>query len=150
MSYDIRFPHLYLDIDGVPMSCAAWEVTNLHMLLSGPSTRGSNIIVPGASGVRPKPKRATETSRSLEMYVWGECDPAGVEYPDPVAGLFANVELLRDLSAPKAEPSTATLHYPGGSYTAAVQLGSFEVGGNLGPTTLAVTIDMNLLAGAFA
>lgn len=153
MTYSIRFTEQYLELAGVPLSTPAWELLNIEALLSGPATRGSNVILPGASGVRPRRRRATARTVTLELSVTGSFGPDGVKYDDPVLGLLTNLELLRAITDPSADNNsviTATLHWKGASRTGGVQVENFEVGKHDGPTDVPATIDLTILSGALA
>jgi hypothetical protein len=153
MAYQITFPSQYLDLAGVPMSTPAWEVLNLQTLLSGPSVRGSNVIIPGAAGVRPRRRRATERTVSLELSIGGYKDPEGNTHDDPVEGLVLNILELRTLTDPLATNNsvlTATLYWRDLTLTAGVQVGALEIGAALGQFNVAATLDITLISGAFS
>jgi len=88
-----RYPHL--EINGVPLATPAWEASDLNSLLQGPDQRGSDRLLPGASGVRPYKRRATVSKRSVRLVIFGDYDREGVAYADPFAGLVANIDYLR-------------------------------------------------------
>lgn len=153
MAYQLMFTHQYLEIAGVPLSTPAWEVLNLHTLLSGPAIRGENVLIPGAAGVRPRRRRIGETIRTLELHIFGDQDPEGAEHADHMLGLMQNIETLRDLvTDPPADNHsvvTAVLHWRGETRTAGVQVVGFEVGEAVGETVRA-TIDLVIPSGGFA
>lgn len=153
MAYEITFPSQYLELAGVPLSTPAWEVLNLQVLLSGPTTRGSNVIIPGATGVRPRRRRATERRLTLELALSGIRDAEGTLYDDPVLGLLENIEALREVTDPPTASNsviTATLYWNGETRTGGVQVENFEVGAYTSPTDVPATIDITILAGALA
>lgn len=86
----------YVTIDGVPLSTTGWHLLNLQVLWQGPDTRGQDRIIPGAAGVRPYPRRATVSRRTLELVIWGDMDWNGAATSDWRAGLQNNVDHLRD------------------------------------------------------
>lgn len=151
MSYDINFDQ-YLEIGGVPLSTSAWEVLNIHALMSGPATRGDNLVMPGATGVRAIRHRNTEKTVSLEMAVFGDKAPDGTDHEDPEAGVWANWLALRNqfnalLLDEGRSTTVARLNYRGGFLQGNVQVLGYELGDTYNPSTLAVTLDVNILAG---
>jgi hypothetical protein len=83
-----------LTIGGVAMNCAGWKVLNLHVLWQPANVRGSDRIVPGATGVIPFRRRATVTTHSLQMLVSGTHDRTGSANANKFVGLQANVDYL--------------------------------------------------------
>lgn len=151
MSYDVHFDQ-HLVVGDVPLSTPAWEVLNIHVLMSGPSVRGENRMIPGAVGVRPLRHRPTEKTVSLEMAVFGDMDPAGDPIVEPEAGVWANWLALRtqfnELLLNVGDSTTlAVLHYRGGTIQGLVQVLGYEVGSTVNPSTLNVTLDLNIIAG---
>lgn len=142
----------YLDIDGVSMSCAAWEHVNLQELLGGPAIRGQNRVMPGVSGVRPKRRRGTETTWSIHLNIDGNFDVDGAPYDDPEVGVVLNVLTLRNLvTDPIGDDSTrlATIHIKDSmTLVATVQVGQLEVGEFLSPTNVNATFDLIIVDGA--
>lgn len=154
MPYTVTFPDQYLAVAGVPLNTPAWEHTNIQAMLSGPATRGSNIVIPGAIGVRPRRKRVTETTRTVELFVTGDRDPNDTPYADPVRGLLENVDLLR--AAVTDPPDTnnsvvvATLNWRGDTRSAYVQVTDFEVSDAVGTSSCFATFDLVFITGGFA
>lgn len=151
MSYSVHFAQ-HLTIGDVPLSTPAWEVTNIQALMSGPGIRGENRVIPGAAGIRPLRHRPTEKTVTLELVVFGNRDPAGVDHPDPETGLWANWLTLRnqfnDLLLNDGDSTTsAVLHYAGGTLVGDVQVLGYEVGDAIGPTAIYVTLDLNIVGG---
>lgn len=151
MSYDVHFDQ-YLAIDEVPLSTPAWEILNLYVLVSGPVTRGENLVMPGAIGVRALRHRPTEKTVTLEMAVFGSHAPDGTEHADQEAGMWANWFALRNqfnalLLTAGDSTALAELHYQGGVVSGRVQVLGYEIGATTGPTTLSVTLDVNIVAG---
>jgi hypothetical protein len=110
----------YLDIDGVSLHRDAWWISDLSPLWGSPDVRGADKVIPGASGVRPKKRRANVTQVVLELVVVGEYDrfdaPTAI---DPTEQLEANVAYLR---ANVMDPTNvgdgtrlATHHLPSGA-----------------------------------
>lgn len=152
MAYQVHFAS-HLVIGDVPMSTPAWEHLNLYVLLSGADTRGDNLIMPGAAGVRPLRKRPTQTNRTLDLAVFGDRRWDGYLYPDPVEGLYANIEHLRqmvvDPLATEYSVRTATLVRPGATAVAAVQVLGFEITESVSPWCVQASMDLTLIGGAF-
>lgn len=118
MAYVITSPE-WLEIDGVPLSTPAWETTEASELWSSGDVRGNDLIIPGAAGVRPYPRRPTVTPATIELSVVGDTAPDGTAQPEPRAGLAANCALLEALVGPNGIDADGTrlavLHYaPGG------------------------------------
>lgn len=109
----------YLEIDGVPLSTPAWVVTDHAELWGTADVRGDDVLIPGAAGVLPFPRRPTVTQVDLELVVLGHVDWAGVKQWDVRYGLNRNVAHLRTNVA--SQPATAdgtrsaTLHLPAGA-----------------------------------
>lgn len=151
MSYDVHFDQ-HVVIGDVPLSTPAWEVLNVHVLMSGPATRGENLIMPGATGVRAIRHRNTEKTVSLEMAIFGDHDPAGEPHEDPEAGVWVNWLALRDLFnelllAEGQSTVLAELVYRGGTLEGTVQVLGYELGEVYNSSNLAATLDINILAG---
>ena len=83
-----------LTIGGVAMNGPAWVVLNLNELWLPANVRGSDRIVPGAVGVLAYRRRATVTTRSLQMLISGTHDRTGASVADRFEGLQANVDYL--------------------------------------------------------
>jgi hypothetical protein len=151
MTYDVHFDQ-HVVIGDVPLSTPAWEVLNVHVLMSGPATRGQNLVMPGATGVRAIRHRNTEKTVSLELAIFGDTDPAGDPHADPEAGVWANWLALRNqfnaLLLDEGQSTVlAQLHYRGGLVQGVVQVLGYELGDTYNPANLSATLDINLLAG---
>lgn len=83
-----------LTIAGVAMNCPAWVVLNLQELWQPANVRGSDRIIPGTSGVTPYRRRATVTTRSLQMLISGTHDRTGAAAATSLRGLQVNVDYL--------------------------------------------------------
>lgn len=155
MAYVVTFPANYLDIDGVPLSTPAWEVTNLEAVASGPDVRGEPRILPGAFGARANLLRPTVTLISLQLYIYGDRDPEGNVQPDGHEGVIANIDRLRSTVTDPVMTGrgtrTATWHRPSplAELTATVQVRKLEIGDHLSPDTVPATIDLSLIGGTF-
>lgn len=125
---NLSFSDGNLSIDGIPMKTHGWNVLDLRPLWMPASIRGSDKILPGASGVRAYPRRPTVTEISLSMIITGEANMLGAP---PVTGvehvsqalfiqLQANIAYLRANVIDPISPSTdgtrtAILTMPDGS-----------------------------------
>lgn len=118
MAYVITSPE-YVEIDGMPLSTPAWTTTQMDDLWGSPDVRGSDVLMPGAIGVRPHRRRPTVTPATIELAVVGDLAPDGTPYSSTRAGLATNCDLLRHLTGSDgvAEDGTrqATLHLAPGS-----------------------------------
>jgi hypothetical protein len=152
MAYQITQPDRYVELAGVPLNTPAWELTNIHVLLAPPPTRGSNVVIPGANGTKPRRRRITERSVSLELYLFGTSDAEGVAHADPNLGLLINIATLQALvlTPPPTASSTitATVHWQGASATGDVQVVGMEIGEKVNPVTVTATIDLIIPQGA--
>jgi hypothetical protein len=142
-----------LEIGLVPLNTAAWVHTNLAEMLSYATLRGENRILPGAIGVRPLRRRATETTRTVNLTVFGDHQPDGTMHADPIAGLFLNLaDLLDNLIDPAVNSTstrTATLRFGGSVSTSTCQVVGFEVIGHLNPSTVEASMDVLFIDGGF-
>ena len=152
MAYVINFA-THLEIDGVPLSTPAWEHTNLQVLLGAAVVRGSNVVMPGAVGVRPVRRRPTETNLTLELAIFGGQSWDGTLNADPMTGLIANLDHLKanviDPLATTNSVRTATLVLPADTMTAAIQVLGFEVTEYIGTAAVLASMDITLLRGQF-
>lgn len=118
MAYVITSPE-FLEIDGVPFSTPAWETTEASDLWSSADVRGSDVLVPGATGVRAYPRRPTVTSATVELAVVGDVRWDGVPYDDVRVGLATNCRHLEALTSRLTTAADGTrlavLHYAPGS-----------------------------------
>lgn len=151
MTYSLNF-NQYLEIGGVPLSTPAWEVLNIHTLMSGPATRGENLVIPGATGIRAIRHRNTEKTVTLQLGIWGDKAPDGTPYTDREAGVWTNWLSLRNqfnalLLDEGASTVLAVLHYRGGTIQGQVQVLGYDLGDTYSPFELAATLDVNILAG---
>lgn len=153
MAYDIRFAH-HLEIDGVPLSTPAWEHLDIHLLYSGPSTRGENRILPGAAGRRALPKRADETNRTLSLAIFGFERWDGEPYDDAVQGLWANIAHFTTtvIDTPLTPNGTRTARLVGNGVrdlSATIQVLGFEIDEAYSPAAVSASLDIAVLAGSF-
>ncbi len=92
-----------LTIGGVDMLNAfgAWCAPDLSPLWGNPDVRGADALLPGATGVRPFPRRGTITVHSLRFLVSGQVDgqdglTAGEHGRTPEQQLALNLRFLND------------------------------------------------------
>jgi len=112
-----------LSINSVALNNAfgAWRLTGdtLAQLWLPATQRGSDVIIPGVSGVKARPRRDTVTTKSLRMLIYGDVDRTGAAAANYVTGLRANIEYLRaNVVAPpgtSAGTRSATLTLPDAS-----------------------------------
>jgi hypothetical protein len=154
MNYSTNSPE-YAVLGGVPLQTPAWVHENLWDLWSGPTTRGGDVIIPGAAGSRGYPRIAAARSVTLELSIVGDFDWQGVPNPDFRLGLWRNVAHLRTVTDPPmpgaAGDGSKLLEVvtPAGVVVSApVEVESFLLGGDLGPYATKATIDLVILSGA--
>jgi len=143
-----------LVIEGFEMNTAAWCLVDLVPLWFNTETRGSNVLIPGASGQRAYPIRVDETRHSLPMIITGEVNEFCVLYNDPMIGLETNLALIvAAVVNPPAAPTatqTATLTLPSGATrTAEIQVNGLTPGEHVGPL-LKATFDITIPLGKFS
>lgn len=90
-----------LVIGGVSMNCPAWMVGadengdgGLLSLVTTTEQRGSDRILPSATGVIAYPRRKTVTEHEFRIVVIGEVDRNGVPAADHNAQLVTNLQYL--------------------------------------------------------
>lgn len=138
----------------IPLATPAWRVINLSSLFEGPDVRGANEVVPGVAGRSALPVLVDETTKTLEMVVYGARDWNAGAYSDHHIGLETNLAYLTaNLARPPAWPAAtrgAILHKANAStVSAAIQVMKFRVGQSGGLDALA-TLEIRIPAGAFA
>jgi len=144
----------YLEINSIPLATPAWDCLNIHVLWQSPAIRGSDRLLPGAVGVRPRRRRVDVTKYTLELVIRGEQNWEGTYYASAATGLETNVYYLRsnvtDVYTSGDGTRSATLHNPaGGTKTGYLHVESFQ----LEPVsfkTARATIDISIPAGALA
>lgn len=86
-----------LSVDGIPMRTHAWCVLDLRPLWMPSAIRGSDKVLPGATGVRAYPRRKTITEVTLPIVISGAADrngiPPTVGAPGLKAALFTQLEV---------------------------------------------------------
>lgn len=85
-----------LSIDDTPMRTHAWYVLDLRPLWMPSAIRGSDKVLPGATGVRAYPRRKTITEVTLSLIITGEADrngiPPAIGVPGATVAYFAQLE----------------------------------------------------------
>jgi hypothetical protein len=124
-----------LTINSVSLNTPAWGILDLSELwASQPPLRGTNVVLPGATGQRPYPRRFNEAKWALHMVISGVCDQTGAPYADEETGLQTNIGYLLanvvDPPTPPAATRAASLLLPDGTTTrtANVQVTGFDRG----------------------
>jgi len=84
-----------LTVDGFSLNTPAWDMYGFQPLWSEVALRGDEVILPTAPGVRSYPSRLDQIDFEMTLYVNGEVDANGVEYPDYWMGLYTNLRTLR-------------------------------------------------------
>ena len=153
MPYALNFAH-YLMINDVPLSTPGWEQTNFYTLYSSANVRGENRIMPGAVGIRALRRRPTETTRTVELVIFGDRSWDGSINADPIAGLLANINHLQanvvDPLATADSTRTAQLVHPDGNKAATVQVLGFEIASDsYGPAVVSASMDIAIIGGWF-
>jgi hypothetical protein len=137
----------HLSIAGVPLSTPAWELENLQDLWSGPPTRGVDVVMPGADGVRSYPRKVDAWRVTLNLAIWGDVSWDGTANADPRAGLWNAIAHLRANAFDPVATARGTrlleLTTPAGATVAAtVTVERFAVGSALTPFAVRATADI--------
>lgn len=142
----------YLIVNSTPLATPAWRLTSLVPLWSSAEVRGSDRLLPGATGVRPFRRRPTVTRLVFPGVVFGDRNREGVAYPDGRTGLHTNLDALHTaiVEPPATDAGThaATWVKPGTDKTADVHVVAFTPT-RLGPTSVRFTLELSIPAGRF-
>lgn len=85
----------YLEVNGVPLATPAWQITNLlPEMVSGATLRGSDIVIPHATGVLANKRRITATVKQFHMQIFPFKKWDNTAYTDRLTGLMTNTEYL--------------------------------------------------------
>ena len=98
----------YLTIDDVPLSTPAWATEDIAELLSGPETRGRDLLNPARTGELARRRGLASRTVAIPIVVNGYVDSDGVEHADPRAGLIANLDELKAILTPVSSTLTGT------------------------------------------
>lgn len=139
----------WVEINGVDLATHAWLITDLSDLLNTPDARGSNEVMPGASGRRFFRRFRDELDVVFPMSIFGDFDEDGNPIADPVQGVIDHVEYLRN-SLGEFEASLVPLvwHLPDGTTQSAdVQVLGFARMTDAGPGHLRCALRVLIPAG---
>jgi hypothetical protein len=145
----------YLEIDGIPLSTAAWHTEDIATVLQGPGTRGSDILLPVRAGETPRRRILTGRTVTVPLTVNGFYDSDGDAHADPRAGLIANLNELKVVLAPnyRTLTGTRTLEWvntdTGVTKTAEVHVSPAIQVSSLGPFTARVIVEFVLPGGVW-
>lgn len=126
---DVLTRSTYLEISSTPLATPAWRVLDLSKLY-GMSKRGSDLVMPGASGVRPYERVVTFRSIGLPIIIMGRQKRDGTVNSNIYEGLDDNVDAL--MTAVVEPPGTtegtraAVWHRATGNVSADVHVEAFE------------------------
>jgi hypothetical protein len=98
----------YIEIDGIPLSTAAWTTEDIASLIDGPGVRGQDLVVPTRAGAVARRRILDARTFSLPIVVAGYYDSDGVPHADPRAGLQANIDELKSILSPDGLTLTGT------------------------------------------
>jgi hypothetical protein len=155
VAYVVTNPE-YLELAGVPLSTPGWEMTDASDLWASAEVRGGDLVIPGATGVRPYRRRPTVTKATVELAVFGDTSWDGTAYPSVRAGLATNCRHLEALAqSPATTDGTvlAVLHYAPGA-PAPDRRGPVHVlrvrFARIGPNLATGQVELSIPAGALA
>jgi hypothetical protein len=113
--------------------CTTWvRVLNLVELWLPAGQRGSDVPIPGVSGVKARPRRDTVTRRSLRLQIAGDITYTGSTSGDAYERLQINLDYIRsalvDPSGGSGGTRSAVLTMPdGASRTEDVHVTGFDL-----------------------
>ena len=151
--WNVTAAHGQLEIDSFELNGKNRRVLNLQTLFSAANVRGSDLIIPGVAGVKPRRRRVTATEHSLSCILRGDVDDTGAITADPLAALAD----LCDLYVALADPPTvgdgtksSTLTFPNGATsTKDIHVLGFEVGDMVGPWSVRAVLDISIPSGRY-
>lgn len=146
------FDDWILEIEGatatVRLTRPNYFLTQGWRLLGTGSKRGSDVLMPGATGVRPRRRRPTVTERSLPLMVTGLLDAEGAATADPDAALDSVLTMLDDelVTDPATMDGTrvARLIRPGSTRETALHVLELEPTREIGPYTLECALVLSI------
>lgn len=126
---------------------------NLQELRSGPALRGSDVLIPGVAGVRPRRRRVAAFAPTLNGYLAGDVDHAGAAYDTFAEGLYSNINYLRAhvVDPPTTGDGTRTCVFTdstGVDVTAPVHVLGFRLGDPAGPGLMPFSLELSFPGGA--
>jgi len=97
----------FLEINGVPLATPAWEAEDLSGLYDSPAVRGEDVAVPYHEGQTPL-RRINDAKRvQIPVHVFGDLDHEGATHADPLVGLQANMDYLKQALRPRQNATVA-------------------------------------------
>lgn len=119
----------YLTLNSVDLNKRAFLPRDLRPLYGNRTYRGSNRVLPGATGRRPLPPVRDQIDVTIEWVCDGLVDETGASQAG-VQGLADNLNYYRSLFTTPVVAATgtlpATIHLPDDDYTADVQVWSWD------------------------
>lgn len=142
-----------LVIDGWDSETPAWTVVDYTPLKEPADQRGSNLLIPGAVGVKALPRRNTVTVKQLPMHIFGDTGWLGDHYTDGFDGLQANIDEIIDqiVEPPGTSDGTrlATWYVPDGTVrTASVHVTALPLT-RVSPIMARAVLKLELVGGRF-
>jgi hypothetical protein len=143
----------YLTIDNVPLSTEAWTTEDISELLSGPETRGRDLLNPARTGELARRRALAARTVAIPMVVNGYVDSDGTPHADPRAGLISNLDELKAILTPRSSTlaGTRTLQWvnedSGITREAQVHVSPAIASAALGPHAVRIVVQMTLPGG---
>ena len=130
----------YAELDGLPLSTAAWDTLSLAGLYDSAEVRGDDPAVPYKRGSLPFRRITGAKAVTLPLVVYGDLDSDGAPHADARIGLQVNLdELKQGIAQPRITSPNGTRllrhHMPDGT----VRTTEAQVLGPLGLSELAPT-----------
>jgi hypothetical protein len=120
---------VYLTLDSEALSGRAFRARDLLPLL-GQTTRGSNAVLPGATGRRALAPVIDEIDVAIEWVVNGLYDEDDLPHSTPAEGLAANLDYFRALFMESGDTTTglidASVTLPGVVLNSSIQCLSWD------------------------
>lgn len=88
-----------LRVSGSTMHTPAYAPVDLTELWEGPDQRGDDLMIPGAPGVLPMPRRADVSERRVHMVIDGSVAYTGAVWSNEREGLRRNVARIRSIAS---------------------------------------------------
>ena len=143
---------IYLTVNSEAISGRAFRARDLSILL-GKSHRGSNRVLPGATGQRPLAGVIDEIDVAVEWVVDGLYDYTNAAHSNIDQGLSLNITHYRALFMDNGNATTglvaATLTLPDATKSASIQCRSFDVAWNGGMRSAKVMTRIIVPAGVW-
>lgn len=143
---------VYLTVNSEAISGRAFRARDLSPLL-GKSHRGSNLVLPGATGRRPYAGVIDEIDVAIEWNVDGIYDYTNARHSDVTKGVALNIAHYKALFMDNGNATTglvaATLTQPDATLSASIQCRSFDVAWNNGRYSARVVTRIIVPAGVW-